>query len=267
MISSDVDAVHLVEAALANDVQGVDSWELEPLTPLPSPEHTPPLKACLLAVDIPCCEPLPPALCCAIQPAAPAAASCSAALQPSSWPPDDAPSLGGLASNHDFQARSNYGDAGKPGSSTQPSALDEVTHSRKTQPSRKIHASKGKRARRNKKRAEEKEAGLGRKARSSYSKRALQVAALKGNLDADRLPIAQGAFVGKQLTNVEKECPPLEELLEDGYKYIEWDGRCVLIVLPHSWSAHRPPGSQHAVQDPRHAWPRHRASCRPACRS
>ncbi|OJT01850.1 hypothetical protein TRAPUB_7682 [Trametes pubescens] len=226
---SDVDTVRLVEAALVNDAQGIDEWELEPLTPLSSPEPALAFRVSPSTLELPSLEPLPPALDPAVQSASSAASACSAAPFLASCRSDGTSGPDVTVSTRGILAHSIRDDADPLCPSTQPRA------SKKVALSQKIHASKGKRARRNRKRAEEKEEGLGRKARSSHTKRAMQVAVLKGNLEAGRLPIAHGAFVGRQLKREAQEFGTLEELLEDGYDYFEWDGRCVFLAPPRGW--------------------------------
>ncbi|KAI0665779.1 hypothetical protein C8Q78DRAFT_1072795 [Trametes maxima] len=48
---------------------------------------------------------------------------------------------------------------------------------------------------------------------------------IHGQIPLESLPIAEGAFVGMNLKIERASAPALQQLLDQGYHYIEWDGR------------------------------------------
>ncbi|CDO74326.1 hypothetical protein BN946_scf184348.g1 [Trametes cinnabarina] len=185
-ISGDLDALSLVEDALRTSTQGLDAWELEPLTPLPSPTPTPP--------GSPHLAPLSPR-----NTVAPTTAAMLAPLvQGEAAPPTISPKVGELAAP--TSGAYNSPEVREPGVPlAEGLATAAASH-------KKARARESKRARRAKKRLAEKDALEGKKTRSSLSKRASQVAQVKSSLQLSRLPIAR------------------RELKDEGYRVFEWDG-------------------------------------------
>lgn len=237
-IASGLDTVRLVELALSDDQQGLDSWELAPLTPLSSPDLSGETRLPHLPSGDPSCDPLPPPLFGAA-PAVFASRDNNAANSPGSsagFPPAAAPP----PSSH-----TSADPLSEPRAAQMPAAGGPSTSHRS------VHSKNGKRARRQRKRAEAQEAGLGRKARSSHAKRAAQAAALPRALDASQLPIANGAYTGKNLTDAGAPCRTLEELVADGYTYFEWDGAYVNLTPLATAFPHRstPPSTPFKIVD------------------
>lgn len=197
--------MHLVELALENDQQGIDCWELQPLTPLSSP-------------DLAAADPLPDAL--SGQPGFDQLPPAVLAQLPFAVPPsvygNGAHTLPSVAPEA-FASKSEAEHSGSANTGPLKAASGAALGHSNT------HARDGKRARRQRQRAAAKEAGLGKKARSSYSKRASQAATLKGQLELRQLPIATGAFQGQKVVK-SKRCRTLDELLASDYEYFQWDG-------------------------------------------
>jgi hypothetical protein len=99
-----------------------------------------------------------------------------------------------------------------------------------TQPARQLpstltpHQRAGKRARQAKKRAQQLDPLAG-KVRSSLSKKWMQPHAIHVNWSAKLLPAAKGAFVGVRYHPHNQSKPwTLQELQEQGFRVIKWDG-------------------------------------------
>lgn len=191
VIRPDFDASPLVEHALCDPSEGVDHWDLEPLTPLPSrspsptlpPHHSPPFN----------CSPHPPL----------GVATSQAGLSSSAA----APAVAGGR-----QARCS--PQGAPANAGQ-------------RPNNR--AKRGKAARRAAKRAAEKKDALSRNAPAPLAKHVERAAPLPVRVDISSLPIAKGGFVGVRQAGEQliEGVKTLEELGEEGYACHDWDGRCV----------------------------------------
>jgi hypothetical protein len=64
------------------------------------------------------------------------------------------------------------------------------------------------------------------KVKASISQRYARPMSTPSAFDADDLPHAQGAYIGRRLESFRPEPWTVEELIADGYEYQPWDGRC-----------------------------------------
>ncbi|KAI9068915.1 hypothetical protein FKP32DRAFT_1587310 [Trametes sanguinea] len=188
--------------------QGLDAWDLDPLSPLssrspsPSPSITP---AATHAHDLssnssatsdchtPRVRRVNPVSSLAVQPSARSAPPRLASTEDVSAAP---------AGSTSFQAAS-LSNVGNPGN----------------------HARRGKRARRTAKRAAAKQDVLSRKVKSSSSKHVARAAPLPAPLALRELRIAKGGFVGIRQRALSTKKWTMEGLLEKGFKCHDWDGQ------------------------------------------
>lgn len=108
-------------------------------------------------------------------------------------------------------------------SSTTSTTAGAMTRQDSSRP--KTHKQAGYYKRRKKKRAAAQDA-ITRKIRSSQSRRYQELEVIKNSFNVRKLPVTRVGFIGKRF-DVAAQHISLESYLAEGFRVVEWDGKCV----------------------------------------